>query len=151
MIGSNRTTEAVSGTNTGAKLFSAPRLLPIAVLAALVAACGPRASVRPALGESFQLGFGETARIGDTDLRLTFEEVLDDSRCPTGVVCVWAGNASVLLTSKEFEAALNTAVEPFRVSQLGYSVQLIAVEPYPSADDQLEPLDYVVTLVVTEE
>ncbi len=37
--------------------------------------------------------FGQTARVGD--LRVTPLRLLEDSRCPQGVQCVWAGQVRI--------------------------------------------------------
>lgn len=55
------------------------------------------ASVSVALAQEFPLRPGETAQLHGANLRLTFVEVLEDSRCPIDVVCVWAGNAKIQL------------------------------------------------------
>jgi hypothetical protein len=48
-------------------------------------------------GSSFQLALGSTVRIRGTDLHVTFERVVEDSRCPVNVVCVWAGEVTLVL------------------------------------------------------
>ena len=41
------------------------------------------------LNEAFALGGGQQASITGEDLSLRFTDVLEDSRCPTRVDCVW--------------------------------------------------------------
>src|SRR5262245_2914355 len=46
----------------------------------------------PELGRPFEMKPDEVVAI--QGLRITFEGVADDSRCPTGAQCVWAGDAA---------------------------------------------------------
>jgi hypothetical protein len=62
--------------------------------------------------------------------------VIEDSRCPRDVNCIWAGNAKVkLLVSKgkkrSQEVELNTGIEPTTVSVFGYEVSIKELTPYP--------------------
>lgn len=43
-------------------------------------------------GEEFELNFGEITRVGPDKTLVVFLDVLEDSRCPINVTCVWAGN-----------------------------------------------------------
>jgi len=45
----------------------------------------------PALGEAFDLKAGETFVVGVDGLAVEFVELMEDSRCPLDVTCVWAG------------------------------------------------------------
>jgi hypothetical protein len=49
------------------------------------------------LDEQFSLYVGQTAEISGEQLEITFEDVLEDSRCPTGAMCIWTGRVSCLL------------------------------------------------------
>jgi hypothetical protein len=48
-------------------------------------------------GSSFRLALGSTVRIRGTDLHVTFDRVVEDSRCPVNVLCVWAGEVTLEL------------------------------------------------------
>ncbi len=76
---------------------------------------------------------GSAAR-GKVSVR--FVLLAEDSRCPAGVACIWAGNAKVKVevtirrrAKKAFE--LNTGVEPRSVEFDGYRFKLIDVTPRP--------------------
>ena len=45
------------------------------------------------LNQVFALKGGQEATINGEDLRLRFDEVLEDSRCPKSVECFWTGQA----------------------------------------------------------
>src|SRR5919206_5039217 len=49
------------------------------------------------VGREFKIKVGRTVTLKGESLRLRFVRVADDSRCPTNVDCVWAGNAEVLI------------------------------------------------------
>ena len=52
------------------------------------------------------LALGQNIFVKEHQLNLTFDKVLNDSRCATGVQCIWAGNATVAVT------AMTTASRP---------------------------------------
>ncbi|MBK7933408.1 MAG: hypothetical protein KA956_13550 [Pyrinomonadaceae bacterium] len=68
-------------------------------------------------------------------LRIKFISLVEDSRCPEGVNCVWAGNAKIKVklsngqTSKEFE--FNSNDGPKGDSFDGWAVYLEELTPYP--------------------
>ena len=47
------------------------------------------------LDAEFTLAPGQTAQVEGGGLRVTFYGVSADSRCPTGVTCVWEGDAAL--------------------------------------------------------
>jgi hypothetical protein len=49
------------------------------------------------LGRPFDVKPAETVTI--QGLRITFEGVSEDSRCPTGAQCMWAGDAAATFTT----------------------------------------------------
>jgi len=114
-----------------------------------------RADQTAAIGESFRLPRGKTAEIQGRNLRIRFEEVLEDSRCPAGVQCVWAGDARVVLrlTQSGREASVDTlrlTLEPHAVTYGGYVVRLEGLEPSRQRDTLPRPDAYVAALVVSE-
>lgn len=122
----------------------------------LAAACG-ESPVRPKpaeLGKPFDLRVGETALLEGEDLRVGFERVSEDSRCPAGVQCVWEGDAvahvSLVKDAREKSThALHTSGRfAQQASYLGYRVVLVGLAPYPKASRPIPPRDYVATLRV---
>ena len=113
-----------------------------------------RADQTVAVGEPFRLAHGKTAALAGHDLRIRFERVSDDSRCPGGVQCVWAGDAHVVLrlTRAGYDAAVDTVrltLEPRVARYTGYAIRLEALEPSPRQGVPTKPDDYVATLRVT--
>ena len=146
-------------------LAAAPLLLSVA--AAMLLGClggvyeqpqggGDRVSVR--LGQEFKLRVGQRAAVKGERLKVRFASVANDSRCPEGVTCVWAGNAEVLV---EAEAGggptvlgLNThggADYPKEGRHRQYSIGLVALDPRPGRNGGVKAADYVATLVIRKE
>jgi hypothetical protein len=51
------------------------------------------------LGAPFRLSPGESASIEGEPLRIRFERVRNDDRCPVTVQCFWAGAADLVVSS----------------------------------------------------
>ena len=102
------------------------------------------------LGEEFELGFGEQVSLDNRGLSIEFKDLLEDSRCPEGVTCVWAGNAQVALLLNDSQATLNTYLEPQEMTISGYRIELISVSPYPVYEQDIAKEDYVAKLVVAK-
>src|SRR4051812_1778266 len=65
-------------------------------------------------------------------LTVHFLEVTDDSRCPEGTTCIWAGNAKVNLTlavgrkpARAFE--LNSDTQPTSIEYGGYKISFVSL------------------------
>lgn len=125
---------------------SAAALLAGLAWAALSWGAGPPpADVAVRVGESAACGEGLTVK---------FEEVLQDSRCPQGVSCVWSGNARVALTfalsgGKPERVELNTNLEPRSLDVLGYTVQLVSLSPVPKIHEKTDAKSYTATLKIS--
>jgi hypothetical protein len=142
------------------------RLLPILLLLTSCAASHravPAHTSRVALGAEFTLAQKGSASLGDTGYLVTFAEVLEDSRCPAAVDCIWEGNARVSIAFIEFDHWGGNAVEvidQFNVElntsarfsgtaiQGGFRIELKKLAPTPRADTATT--GYVVTLSITK-
>ena len=123
----------------------------LAVIALVVAAHAGAAE--PELGHPFDMKPDEVVTI--QGLRITFEGVTNDSRCPTGVQCMWAGDAAAAFTLEKPPAAaqqrtLHTNGRFEReITVDAFVVRLDDVKPYPKEGATIAPADYRSTLVVT--
>jgi hypothetical protein len=104
------------------------------------------------LGQSFQLHPGTSAVLRD-GLKVTFDGVRTDSRCPMDALCVWAGDAVITVSVSQpgditAERALHTDPTGSEAQYLSYVIKLVALAPYPRSDRQIRPDDYVATLTV---
>ena len=99
---------------------------------------------------------GDSIASEDGSIKVTFVQVTEDSRCPTNVQCVWAGQVKVLL-----EVTLGTEVQQYTLVTVtafegdvnsievgDYTVTLTQVDPYPVYGQATNPADYQTTLDV---
>ncbi|MFL5387042.1 MAG: hypothetical protein ACJ8GN_31490 [Longimicrobiaceae bacterium] len=128
-------------------------LRPLAGLA-LLAACvtTPPPSVTAGVDQDFRLARGETAAVAG-GLTVRFSAVVEDSRCPMGVMCIRAGEARVHLELRARGAGADEVIlateggQPRYASFAGYDVRLVALDP-PRRTDVPHPA-YVATLRVS--
>lgn len=119
------------------------------------AACfNNQAAFTAGLSEAFTLGAGQSARIAEEDMTVTFNGVTGDSRCPQNVTCVWEGVATsdvtIVYRGRDYAIVLNSpglteqATEKFIDYTITYSLN-----PYPKEGDDISPGDYRLTLTFT--
>ena len=137
------------------------RQLSTAVLVAALAACSRNTAAdvnAPPTGTTSQQEVGKAVlKIGESvvvnDLRLTFKSIEGDSRCPTDVVCVWAGDAEIALRIEQGNqaavAALHTTLDPKKTVWNGYTISLVTVTPTRKSTTSVDPADYRAEVVVT--
>jgi hypothetical protein len=102
-----------------------------------------------------KLSPGQEVAVTRTKLRIKFIVVESDSRCPSDVTCVWAGNAAIKLQlaglGKSKNVTLNTSQAGQFVSETiyqGYKVKLVDLSPRPRSTQKIAPSDYQATLLV---
>jgi len=105
------------------------------------------------IGKEFSLGIGQTANIEGEKLIIKFKAVLEDSRCPVNVVCVWAGNGKVEFEILDIDGqnktvTLNTEEEPRVTTLKGHNLKLISLNPLRIDGVSISPGDYSVKLLV---
>lgn len=91
---------------------------------------------------------GETKTASASGFRVKFVAVLEDSRCPEGADCFWAGVARIQVTieTKSGDAKtveLATIEENQNVQIAGYLIHLVKLEPKPSAEKAPESKEYL--------
>ena len=73
-------------------------IIVLVVLLLFGSACArPPGEISAKLGQEFTLAPGQSAAVAGEPLKVKFLEVISDSRCPTGAVCIWQGESSCLL------------------------------------------------------
>ena len=109
------------------------------------------------IGQEFLVKVGQQIKIGD-DVRVKFVAVPEDSRCPSDVNCVWAGNAVVTVEFTEGQCTttlrLNTHQSPQTPEnpKVGpYRVKLVKLDPYPRSTQKISAGDDTSTLVVIKD
>ena len=111
------------------------------------------AAVVSAVGQTFDLRPGQTARVGNDGLLVGFRGVASDSRCAVDVQCVWAGDAEVRIPVTASRAdwtslALHTGIEPRSGTFRNYRITVLGLTPAPRSTQRIDNNSYVVTLRV---
>ncbi len=123
----------------------------------------PADQVAATLGSPFQLKVGQTALIGRQGPHMEFVEIVEDSRCATGLTCIWAGRARVRIKVSSpgdvlgfgtrdltLEAGMIDAdADTLSGASEKYVFELSALDPYPAVGAS-QPPDYTATLVVSK-
>ena len=117
-------------------------------LAALLAACG-QDTTGIKLGDNVDVKYGSTLVVSGDTTSVRFTDVTADSRCPTGAQCVWAGEATVLLTvGGAQQVPLTLGADASKATAIVRMVQvtLVALRPAPAVNAPIAKGDYVATL-----
>jgi len=91
------------------------------------------------------------------DFKLEMVSVLSDSRCPSGVDCVWEGNAEVRFDliiggNYQHDFVLNTNQE-FQTDTLidKITYRLVGLVPYPKINQSIDIKDYKAKIIIEEQ
>jgi hypothetical protein len=119
-----------------------------------VMACGARkpSALAAPLDARFTLAPGGMTSISGTELVVTFDRVLEDSRCPTGANCIQAGDGVIRIrvtqqggTTGSYQ--LHTAPNgPRSAVHGGVTITLEDLTPTPASSRATPPQDYRATL-----
>ena len=82
--------------------------------------------------------------------------VSQDSRCPSDVQCVWAGDALIRLalsstSAAGLETSIHTNIEPRVALYSGYQIKAAGLKPVPKSGQAIPGNSYVVSLEVTRQ
>jgi len=109
-------------------------------------------SVKAGLDSDFKLPVGKTVEIKTENILIQFDKVISDSRCPSGVTCVWAGEAKCVLRVTQ-----NQKTSEITITQSGSSEStnsgfldtyqvIFKLDPYPAVNQTIDPHDYILTM-----
>jgi hypothetical protein len=118
--------------------------------------CSALDNVQVRLNEELCLSIGQHASITGEDLAVSFEEVAEDSRCPSNVTCVWAGRVSCVVELTHAGASDRiTLTEPGLTSEYTreeYEEYELAfhVTPYPEASKKIADDAYRLHLIISK-
>jgi hypothetical protein len=112
------------------------------------------AAVQVSLDQPFRLRIGQSATLPGTGITLTFDGVTEDSRCPTDVTCVWAGNARLALQGHDAAGdrriELNTTTEPKAAMIGGLRIEVVVLMPETHSETHIRADAYTATFRVTQ-
>ena len=99
---------------------------------------------------------GQRALIVGENLEISFEDVIEDSRCPRDVICVWAGRVTCMVELTHAGSSYRMALTELGLTD-DYSKEryedyelTFHVTPYPEAGKKIPPDAYRLHLTVTK-
>ena len=105
--------------------------------------------------ETLVVRVGEHKMTARGKITVKFVEVLEDSRCPPDVNCIWAGNAKLKITlakgkkaAKTFE--LNSTLKPDMILFEGYEIRFVDFVPRPGEQVKRRAFEPTATLSVSK-
>jgi hypothetical protein len=106
-------------------------------------------------GRKVEVRAGQEVTVAAHKLKIKFVAVREDSRCPQGVQCIWAGNARIAVTlsrarAKAANVELNTMTGAREIAYGNYTVELASLAPHPVQSVLPKARDYVATFVVSK-
>lgn len=104
--------------------------------------------------EKLNLRPGQQSTAKRSKLKVKFIGVTEDSRCPTGANCIWAGRAvlKISVTSKQAGTKvieIDTSKGPQGDQFDGWAISLESLTPHPKAGSALNPKAYRVKVTIT--
>jgi hypothetical protein len=108
------------------------------------------------LNEEFQLSIGQCVFITGENLEVRFKEVVGDSRCPRGVICIWEGRVSCVVelakTGSLYRMVLTEPGLTDEYTKERYEDYEIAfhVTPYPETGKQIAKDTYRLHLIINK-
>jgi len=100
------------------------------------------------------MAIGQAAELKGEGITLQFEGIQEDSRCPKGATCFWAGRViSVLLINDNGLTSRIVLTEPDTTGESGKNTYkqyqfTSSVQPYPELGKQIPKEDYRLFLTV---
>ncbi len=105
------------------------------------------------LNDPFSIFYGKLYNSSEYNISIVLDSVLQDSRCPTGVECIWAGNAAVRFIFTEGNNSakfiLNTTLSPKDTTIAGFKIELISLKPYPVYLHEIKQQDYIAEIKIS--
>jgi hypothetical protein len=94
------------------------------------------------------LSVGQNVKVGT--LGITLDSIVEDSRCPSDVQCVWAGRVGVKLSLLNGTKSESVNLSPNQDAYLfdNYSIKIVSVDPVPKSGKEISVGEYRVTVSV---
>lgn len=109
------------------------------------------------IGKEFEIAIDETLQNCPRNISFTLLDI-QDSRCPAGAQCIWAGmiviEGQLTVDEKEINVQLSTNENvssfPIQFSTSDYTIKLIDTIPYPDLNNPHKPEDKRAILLVSK-
>lgn len=93
---------------------------------------------------------GKAATETHSKIKIQFVEMVEDSRCPKGVDCVWAGNAKIKIKvtkgGKSQTIEINSGVPNKDNTFSGYEFVLRSLTPEPATNIRIDRNGYIAVI-----
>ena len=105
--------------------------------------------------DTMRISIKQTCYNDKYNIKLRFDSVLNDSRCPFGAECFWEGNVQVKFTLIDENKILHdlylNSSSIFRIDTTikGINYKLIEVVPHPVIDSNIDNSSYKATVLAT--
>ena len=125
------------------------KLLIFAPVLLLMSNCKTQSQTQTSGDNTLTIGINEKTTIPNSKISLEFKEIVEDSRCPVDVTCVWEGIAIVNLKASNGSETKNIQLatkdfEPKNTKKNtnfdGYKISLIDVKPYPGGKPEAKSI-----------
>lgn len=135
-------------------------LVAAAALVVATTACSSPNEPGGAFRTEVTLRPGEVTAVASTPLRIGFDRVAADSRCPATALCIQSGDALVVFNvsvggSGAAEIRLRTVGgttgQDLLASVGGYELSIAGLQPYPETTTPIPSTDYRVTVSVSRD
>ncbi|MEI6312371.1 MAG: hypothetical protein WCP57_08940 [Bacteroidota bacterium] len=103
----------------------------------------------PWMGSLTQVTYHQ--KVKHDKLNIQFKEIIDDNRCPIGMQCITAGNATILLQigSKKYSIKIGENIK-YKKQQNVYDIKLIDLRPFRENGKVYDILNAFVYLQITK-
>lgn len=145
----------LSGENPNAflrrKIYMKTKFILVLILSL---AFGAFLTVEAQTKERQKIQINKQKKFSRSNLTVRFVSLEEDSRCPEGTNCVWAGNAKIKVeisrngrNKQTFEMNTNTGAKG--ASYGGYAIELISLTPIPKENIRINRNSYIATFAVS--
>ena len=103
------------------------------------------------LDKEFTIKINQTISVDN--LKATFLEIVEDSRCPSDVTCIWQGRASIKMNVEngvQNNDIILTIGENSTAQMEIYKINLSDLNPYPISTKKISPEEYVATMNISK-
>ncbi len=108
-------------------------------------------------GDTVSLALHQSASLQTAFFKITLQEIIEDSRCPSNGACIWRGRAvaSFVVQSIDGKQTIELAeydnpnIEPKTSIQVfGHTITMLEVTPWPESSNSIKDEDYRVVIQV---
>jgi hypothetical protein len=141
-------------------LSSGFRSLAAATVLATAGCSSPNAPGEGPFQAEVTLRPGQVTAVAATPLRIGFDRVAADSRCPATALCIQSGDALVVFSVAVGDRASaevrlrtvgGTAGQDLVATVAGYELSIAGLQPYPETTTPIPSADYRVTVAITRD